>query len=136
MDARSTEGAMTRFGFYAAVGIGALAMGATALAAPPFGAASAQVRAETACNDEGVRPNSSAWELCLSHVTRAYEWGEPSLAIQLARAARDARQSCLEYGMAPETSGYRACVSREIDARTNLQVLGDDDSGRNVAEAR
>jgi hypothetical protein len=127
---------MTRFGFYAAVAVGALAMAATALAAPPFAPTSAQARAEKACANEDVRPNSSAWELCLSHVTRAYEWSEPALARQLARAARDARQSCLEYGMAPETSGYRACVSREIDARANLQILGDDDSGANVAEAK
>ncbi len=77
-----------------------------------------------------------AWELCLSHVTRAYEWGEVTLANQLARAAGDARQDCLEKGGRPETSSYRACVNKQIDARSDLLILGDDQSGVNVAEAK
>ena len=35
---------------------------------------------------------------------------------------------------APNSAGYRACVDREIDARSQLLVLGDDQSGVNVAE--
>jgi hypothetical protein len=118
-----------------AVLVSGVAIVATANAAQP-GSASAQGQAEKACQDQGVQPRSAAWELCLSHVTRAYEWGELTLANQLARAAGDARVTCLERGQRPETQGYRTCVNGEIDARSDLLILGDDQSGVNVAEAQ
>ena len=93
-------------------------------------------QAEQTCREHGVQPQSAAWELCLSHVTRAYEWGEQTLASQLARAAGEGRMSCLERGLRPETQGYRACINREIDARSDLLILGDDQSGVNVAQAQ
>jgi hypothetical protein len=117
-----------------AVALGTLALGTAALAASPEPPTPAQARANQACRDRGVEPPSAAWELCLSHVTRAYEWGEITLAQQLAHAAGDARESCLESGLAPNSAGYRACVDREIDSRSQLLVLGDDQSGVNVAE--
>ena len=127
---------MTKIGLFAAVAFGGVAIGATSLAAPPaFQPAPAQVRAEQACGREGIRANSAAWELCLAHVTRAYEWGEPGLAKQLAKAASDARESCMNEGLRVETSGFRRCVGREIDARSELLILGDDRSGENVAKA-
>jgi len=126
---------MGRISFLAAIVAGAAAVAATAYAAQP-GSPSAQGSAEQSCREHGVEPRSSAWELCLSHVTRAYEWGEVSLARQLARAAGDARVSCLEEGLRPESRGYRSCVNREIDARSDLLILGDDQSGVNVAEVR
>jgi hypothetical protein len=67
-------------------------------------------------------------------VTRAYEWGEPALAKQLARAANQARESCLDEGLRVESAGFRDCIGREIDARSDLLILGDDDSGDNVAK--
>ncbi len=127
---------MTQFRFLAAVAAGSLAVAATAYAAPPITSPSPQGRAETACRAQHVSPDSSTWELCLSHVTRAYEWGEPALAQQLAQAAGNARESCLDEGYDAETSGYRACVSREMDARSELMILGDDRTGENVAEAK
>jgi len=126
---------MNRTHFVTALIAGSLAVAATAFAAQPL-PASAQSRAEQACRNHNVQPRSAAWELCLSHVTRAYEWGEHTLASQLARAAGDARQSCLEEGQRPESLGYRACVNKEIEARSELLILGDDQSGVNVAEAR
>lgn len=114
----------------AALGAGmTLGMTAVALSYTPT---PAQGRAEHACLEQGLRPNSAAWELCLSHVTRAYEWDEISLAQQLARASGDAAESCLSSGQ-PQSAAYRSCVSREIDARSLLMVLGDDQSGRNLA---
>jgi hypothetical protein len=121
---------MRRVPFIAALLSGA-AIAVAAHAAQPTG--SPQIRAEQACAQHGVQPRSSAWELCLSQVTRAYEWGESTLASQLARAAGDARETCLEHGLRPETGSYRNCVSREIDARSDLLILGDDQSGVNVA---
>jgi hypothetical protein len=126
---------MSRTQFFAAIVVGSLAVAATAFAAEPM-SASAETRAEQACRDQNVQPRSSAWELCLSHVTRAYEWGEQTLGNQLARAAGDARQSCLEEGQRPETQGYRACINKEIEARSELLILGDDQSGVNVAEVK
>jgi hypothetical protein len=123
---------MSRTKFVVAIVVGTLAVASTAFAAQP----STQVRAEQSCRTHGVQPQSAAWELCLSHVTRAYEWGERTLANQLARAAGDARQSCLEEGKRPESMGYRACVNKEIEARSELLILGDDQSGVNVADAR
>ena len=120
--------------FVAAIAAGA-AIAATAYAAQPQ-SASAQREAEKSCIEHGVQPRSSAWELCLSHVTRAHEWGEVSLANQLARAAGDGQVSCLQRGQRPETAGYRACLAREIDGQSHLLILGDDQSGVNVAEAR
>lgn len=126
---------MTRTALIAAAAFGGLAIGATAFAAPPlvYTPAPAQIRAEHACQDQGVHPNSAAWELCLAHVTRAYEWGEPALAGQLAHAAGQAHESCLQEGLRVETAGYSDCVIREIDARSDLLILGDDQSGVNVA---
>jgi hypothetical protein len=124
---------MSRTRLFAAVVAGAVAIAASAYAAQP--GSPAQAQAEQNCRQHGVEPRSMAWELCLSHVTRAYEWGEVTLANQLARAAGDARQDCLEKGMRPETQGYRACVNKQIDARSDLLILGDDQSGVNVAEA-
>jgi len=97
-------------------------------------ALSAQDRAEESCRRHGVQASSVAWELCLSHVTRAYEWGEISLAQQLARVAGEAREDCLPR--ARQSVAYRACISREIDARSELLILGDDKIAANVAEAR
>jgi hypothetical protein len=124
---------MRRVPFFAAVLSGA-AIAVAAHAAPPAG--SPQMRAEELCAKHGVQPRSSAWEICLSQVTRAFEWGENTLASQLARAAGDAREDCLEHGLRPETNAYRACVSHEVDARSDLLILGDDQSGVNVAESQ
>src|SRR5476651_1568586 len=126
---------MNRTGLLAAIAFGGLVVGATALAAPPtaFQPVAAQIHAEQSCDKEGVWPNSAARELCLAHVTRAYEWGEPALAKQLAHVSREARESCLNEGFRVETSGFRDCVGREIDARSDLLILGDDQSGENVA---
>jgi len=125
---------MIRLRYSMALALGVVGLGTVALAASPAVPRAAQARAEQACRDEGVRPPSAAWELCLSHVTRAYEWGESVLAKQLARVAGDARANCLEYGLAPDSAGYHACVGREIDARSQLLILGDDQSGVNVAQ--
>ena len=130
---------MTKVNLLAAVALGGLVMGATALASSPTmpsAPTQAQATAERACSREDVQPNSAAWELCLAHVTRAYEWGEPALAKQLAHVARDARESCLNEGQRVESAGFRDCISREIDARSDLLILGDDQSGENVAAAR
>ena len=124
---------MKQMRFSLALMIGVAGIATVALAASPE-PTSAQARAEQACRDRGVQPPSAVWELCLSHVTRAYEWGENTLARQLAHAAGDARENCLESGLAPNGAGYRACVSREIEARSELLILGDDQSGVNVAQ--
>lgn len=83
-----------------------------------------------------MQPTSAAWEICLSQVTRAYQWGEPALAQQLAKASGEARESCLEDGLRPDSLGYRNCVDHEVDARNQLLILGNDTSAENVAEAR
>jgi hypothetical protein len=126
---------MTQFRFLAAIAIGSLAVAATALAAPPYPSPSAQGRADVTCRAQGIAPNSASWELCLSHVTRAYEWGEPALAKQLATAASTSQESCLNEGFHAASSGFRACVDREMDARSQLMILGDDKTGENVARA-
>jgi hypothetical protein len=125
---------MIRLRYSLALALGVVGVGTVAFAASPELPTQAQARADQACRDRGVVPPSPAWELCLSHVTRAYEWGETTLARQLAHAAGDARENCLEYGLSPSGAGYRACVDREIEARSQLLILGDDQSGVNVAE--
>jgi hypothetical protein len=127
---------MNRLSSLVAATVGSLAVAAVAYAASPYASASAQRRAEVACLSHRVQPNSPVWELCLSYVTRAYEWDEPALAQQLAKAAGNARDSCRDQGYDLATSGYRACISRELDAFSYLQILGDDKSGENVAQAQ
>ncbi len=129
---------MTRAQFYVAVLAGSLASGAMAFAAPPVPPTSSQSRAETACHDQEIRPNSPEWELCLSHVTRAYDWGETNFATKLAHGAGDARKACMASGLTPGSLGYRTCIEVEVDARTQPQllILGDDKSAKNLAEVR
>lgn len=115
-----------------------LAVAAVAFAAS-LGAASAYSpesdgdRARQMCVQQGLTPGSTPWELCVSHVTRAFEWDELGLAKQMARETRRANESCQYLGARPETSSYRACVGREVQRHSNLNVLGDDRSGVNVA---
>ena len=129
---------MTKSRLFAAIAFGGVIVGATALASPPatYQPATAQVRAEQSCDKEGVWTNSAARELCLAHVTRAFEWGEPALAKQLAHVAREARESCLNEGFRVESAGFRDCIGSEIDARSDLLILGDDQSGENVAASQ
>ena len=124
-------------GMLAAIAFGGILVGATAVASPPaaYQPAAAQLRAEQSCDQEGLWANSAARELCLAHVTRAYEWGEPALAKQLAHVAREARESCQNEGFRVESAGFSDCIGREIDARSDLLILGDDQSGENVAAA-
>lgn len=128
---------MTKSGMFAAIAFGGLIVGATAVAQPPaaYQPVAAQMSAEKSCDKEGIWPNSAARELCLAHVTRAYEWGEPALAKQLAHVAREARESCLNEGFKVEAAGFRDCIGREMDARSDLLILGDDQTGENVAAA-
>ena len=93
-------------------------------------------RAQSMCRTQGLAPGSSVWELCVSHVSRAFEWEEIGLAKQLAREAGRANASCLHFGARPETPNYVACVGREIDRHSQLLILGDDRSGVNVAMQR
>ena len=80
---------MRRTPFYAALAAAGMAIAVTAYAATP-----AQGEAEQACAKHGVQPRSAAWELCLRHVTRAYEWGErgmleqPAFPVRFGPAAR------------------------------------------------
>src|SRR5262249_35640530 len=106
---------MIRLRYPIALTLGVAALGTVAFAASPKVATQAQARAERACRDRGVTASSAAWELCLSYVTRAYEWGEITLAQQLAHAAGDARENCLEHGLSPNGASYRACLGREIE---------------------
>lgn len=115
-----------------------LTLAAVALAAS-FGAASAYSpesdgdRARQMCVQQGLTPGSTPWELCVSHVTRAFEWDELGLAKQMAREARRANENCQYLGARPETPRFSACVGREVQRHSNLSILGDDRSGVNVA---
>jgi hypothetical protein len=126
---------MSRISHFAALALAGAVIAVTAYASQP-GTASAQSQAEQSCADRGVQPRSTAWELCLSHVTRAYEWGERGLAKQLARAAGDAQVNCLARGQRTESADYKACVNDEIEAHSDLLILGDDQSGVGVAQAQ
>jgi len=64
-----------------------------------------------------VRPSSAAYDDCVTRAASAYDRGEPGLATLEAQRVADARNLCLSYGIAPQTLGYRECVSAEIDRR-------------------
>ena len=125
---------MTRFRLVTVASFAAVTFALSSVAALSYSPTSAQDSATRACQQQGVTPRSTAWELCLSHVTRALEWDEVGLAKQLARAAGRAEDWCRQYGARPETPNYRACLNRELDAHSQLLILGDDQSGVNVAQ--
>ena len=83
-----------------------IAVGAAAAAvtfAPPVQAQSghALVLAEQACLNEGIRPNTIAFDTCVGSSARAYDRGQ----------LLTARDTCLSYGLNPQTLGYRQCVA-------------------------
>ncbi len=127
---------MTRNQLHAGLALGAVLLVAGIVAiAPPVPPASAQSQAERICREQGITSRSEGHEYCLSQATRALEWGKPEIARTMARVTAAARDSCLESGLAPATSGYRACMELETHARrllvfTNEPQYGKDSAGR------
>jgi hypothetical protein len=133
----SGKGSMTRAAIRLlapATLVAIFALGTTAFGSPPYQPSGAQKQAEHACIAQDMRPGSPAWEPCLSHVTRAYEWDEPALALQLAHAAGKAQLSCREDGLSPGSIDYRVCVDHELQSQSHLMVLGEYTGVTNVAE--
>ena len=98
----------------------AIALGGLAFASIPLAAQAqsgdALVRAEYACIDNGVRPNSTAFNACVDRTAPAFDRGEPEIAYRTARTAREARDLCLSYGLAPATLGYKECVANTLNS--------------------
>lgn len=112
---------MTRSQLHAGLAFGsALLVAGVAAFAPPIPPASAESQAERICRGQGITSVSAGYDYCLSQATRALEWGEPEIAYTLARVTADARDACLQYGLQPATSGYKACLERETHARRLL----------------
>jgi hypothetical protein len=72
-------------------------------------------RAEQTCLDNGLAPNSAAFNGCVEGAASAYDRGLPLIAQGEARIAADARTNCLRYGLDPYTLGYRQCVNTEMN---------------------
>lgn len=98
----------------------ALTLGGLAAAIVPLSvqaqSGDALVRAEFACSENGVRPNSAAFNACVNRTARAFDRGEPEIAYRTARTASDARDICLSYGLPPSTLGYRQCIANAMDS--------------------
>ena len=60
----------------------------------------ALVVAEQACLGKHIKPNTSAFNLCVNDTARAYDRGE----------FLSARDTCLSYGLNPQTVNFRQCV--------------------------
>jgi hypothetical protein len=75
---------------------------AAALFAPSVQAQSghALAVAEQACLGKHIKPNTSAFNLCVNDTARAYERGE----------LLSGREACLSSGLKPQTADYRHCV--------------------------
>lgn len=110
----------------ATVGLGTLTAVVTVL---PTTAVAAETKASRACMDYGILPNSTAFEQCVSRVTRAFEWGEREMAYTLARISGDAKKLCTKSGLRPTSDGFQSCMDREIEARS-LLVFTDDQGPR------
>jgi hypothetical protein len=69
----------------------AAALGGLALAMPPMCAQAqsgdALVRAEYVCFENGVRPNSPAFNVCVDRAARAFDRGEPEFRHRATRKA-------------------------------------------------
>jgi hypothetical protein len=99
----------------------AIALGGLAAASLPLSvqaqSGDALVRAEYACSEYGVRPNSVAFNACVNRTAHAFDRGNPEIAYRTARAAGDARDVCLSYGLPPTTLGYRQCIANVLENR-------------------
>jgi hypothetical protein len=100
----------------------ALAVGGLAAAIVPLSvqaqSGDALVRAEYACSENGVRPNSVAFDACVNRTARAFARGEPEIAYRMARTAGEARDVCLSYGVPPNTLGYQQCIANAMNSPT------------------
>lgn len=76
----------------------------------------ALVRAEYACSENGVQPNSAAFNACVIRAARAFDRGEPEIAYRTVRTAGEARDICLSYGLPPHTLGYQQCVANAVNS--------------------
>lgn len=98
----------------------AIACGGLAAAIVPLSvqaqSGDALARAEFACSENGVRPNSAAFNACVVRTAYAFDRGEPGIAYRTARTASDARDICLSYGLPPDTLGYRQCIASTMDS--------------------
>src|SRR5215470_9318073 len=94
---------------HATIALGsALIVGAFVAFLPAIPPASAQSQAQRICREQGVKPNSDAYEYCLAQV------------------AADARNACLSYGLRERTAGLQACIDKEATARTMLIFASED----------
>jgi len=98
----------------------ALTVGGVAAAIVPLSVQAqtgdALVRAEYACSENGVLPNSAAFNACVIRTARAFDRGEPEIAYRTVRTAGEARDICLSYGLPPHTLGYRQCVANAVNS--------------------
>ena len=98
----------------------ALAFGGLAAAIVPLSvqaqSGDALVRAEFACSENGVRPNSAAFNACVIRTAHTFDRGEPYVAYRTARTAGEARDLCLSYGLPPNTLGYKQCIANTMDS--------------------
>jgi len=113
---------MTRHKMLLACALGGLAMAAAPLPAHAQ-SGHALVLAEHVCLDNGVTPNTAAFESCVRRAARAYDRGQPDMAYIQARWTREARETCLAYGLPTDTLGYRQCVATEVDRRINRTTV-------------
>ena len=60
---------------------------------------------------------NAAYDTCINRAASAYDRDQPGLATAEAARVSDVRNLCLSYGIAPQTLGYRECVSAELDRR-------------------
>ena len=94
-----------------------LALGAFIAGAAPFAvraqSGDALAHAEQICLDNGVGPNTVAFDTCVARAAHAYVNGEPQAAAAEARRLADARQACMSYDIDPLTLGYHQCIASE-----------------------
>jgi hypothetical protein len=100
-----------------------IAVGGFAVAAALSLAARAQsgdalAHAENVCLEQGVGPSTMPFEACVSLTSRAYDHGEPDLAVIEARKISDASKACLSYDIEPMTQEYRQCMANETSKIT------------------
>jgi uncharacterized membrane protein YcjF (UPF0283 family) len=94
---------------------GVIAIGAPLAAHAQSGDALAN--AESACFDQGIRPHTSSYDICVDRVATMFDRGAIDLGYIQARSVRSARDVCASYGISPGTLNYRECLNTEIDRR-------------------
>lgn len=86
-------------------------------------AGDALAKAELACIDQGVRPYTPGFEMCVKRVATSFDRRANVSGYEQTAVLRRAREVCTSYGIPPDTLNYRQCLNTETGRRLPASVM-------------